>query len=88
MKEVVIPGHSFNVVMNGSRVCYCRSSAANLNIFHLRLIDLYRDFGDEFADLIWRAYLGLAKRAISASPDCTLLKIEVIRCGSCSCGWR
>ena len=68
MKEVVITGLSFNVIMNGPRVRYRRTSASNMNVnmnmnmknmnkLNLRYIDIRHDFGDEFAHLAWRADL-------------------------------
>ena len=79
VKEVIIPGLSFYVVMNGQRVRHYRASATNIKKFHLSPFDLRHDSGGEFAHLAYGEDLGLAEPSTVASHVYSLTDREVVR---------
>ena len=69
VKKVLIPELSANVVMGGRRLRHRRECAVNMTMFHMWLVDLPHDFGDEFANLAWRADQELAQPS-TVGPTC------------------
>lgn len=57
MTEVLIPGLSYDVTIDGRATRRRRASAINIETFHLRPANLRHDFGDKFAHLGWEAAL-------------------------------
>ena len=66
--EVVLPGLSYIVTMNGRGIHRRQPSASNIMMFHMRLDDLRHDFENDFAHLAWVVDFGLAEPSIVASP--------------------
>ena len=66
--EVVLPGLSYIVTINGRGIRRRRASAVNTKLFHLRPGDLRHDFENEFAYLEWGVDFGLAETSTVASP--------------------
>ena len=66
MTEVVSPGLSYIVTMNGQGIRRRRASASNIKMFYLRPDDLRHDFEKEFAHLGWGVDFGLAESSIEA----------------------
>ena len=86
--EVVLPGLSYIVTMNGRGIRRRRASAANIKMFHLRPDDLRHDFEKELAHLAWGVDFGLVELSIAASPMYTLIDRKAVMDQGNAWKWR
>ena len=88
MTEVVLPGLSSIVTMNGRWIRRRRASASNIKMFHSRPDGLCHDFENEFAHLPLGVDFGLAEPSIVASLMHTLIDRKAVMGQGNAWKWR
>lgn len=76
--QIVRPGLSFSVRLNGRRVRQRTVAASDIKPFHPRPPGLQHAFEDEFAHFVWSADLGLKDHSTAAVPLYTLTNRRVV----------
>ena len=86
--QVIRPGQTVEVTLNGRRIRKRTVSAASVKPFYLREKQLRHQFEDEFSHMAWGPDLGLTDVSVAATPLYTLLDRKAVRKPNDTWSWE